>query len=381
MNNASLNDLPTETQGTYSPHQEKCRRDLGYMIDAIANDVGQGGNYNTVEFTKKFFDDAGVPLTNGIVGEEAEAVHAFTAAGTLMHKAINNLMYWKDLSGVGYNLNDPTTYSGGVAPANRYDANYASGNNQDINNCANVKSYIDTLRAIATTAMTAGNLSNVNALASISDGTFVANETVRTTKIGYKDKGTGQFITGNQIKGMTSGALFQALGVNSGLKWLFAGPVTGTFTAGEYITNSTLTFTNCVQSVIVKKAELSGTKSIYLPTNHSLTAPASEDFAFGTGDFTIEGWFRAGTNTQSQCLFDFRRLSATQGLRIIQDQQAIKVYNGTTLGITSGNVVTTTGTWMHIAVSRASGVTQLYINGAQLGGNYVDTNDLSLIHI
>ena len=36
---------------------------------------------------------------------------------------------------------------------------------------------------------------------------------------------------------------------------------------------------------------------------------------------------------------------------------------------------TTTGTWMHIAVSRASGVTQLYINGAQLGGNYVDTND------
>ena len=70
----------SESGGTYSPHQEKCRRDLGYMIDAIANDLGSGGNYNTVEFTKKFFDDAGVPLTNGIVGEEAEAVHAFTTS-------------------------------------------------------------------------------------------------------------------------------------------------------------------------------------------------------------------------------------------------------------------------------------------------------------
>ena len=59
----------------------------------------------------------------------------------------------------------------------------------------------------------------------------------------------------------------------------------------------------------------------------------------------------------------------------VQDVQAIKVYNGTTQMLTSGNVVTTTGTWMHIAVSRASGITQLYINGAQVGGNAADTND------
>ena len=45
------------------------------------------------------------------------------------------------------------------------------------------------------------------------------------------------------------------------------------------------------------------------------------------------------------------------------------------MGLTSGNVVTTTGVWHHIAVVRTSGITQLYVNGAQLGGNYVDTND------
>ena len=62
-------------------------------------------------------------------------------------------------------------------------------------------------------------------------------------------------------------------------------------------------------------------------------------------------------------------------MRIVQDSQAINVYNGTTQTITSGNVVTTTGTWMHIAVSRKDNVTQLYINGAQAGTNYVDNND------
>ena len=190
-----------------------------------------------------------------------------------------------------------------------------------------------------------------------------------------RDRSTGLFVMGDQIKGMTSGALFQSIGVNSGLKWLFAGPVTGTFQADEYITNSTLTFTNCTQSVIVKKAELSGSKSVFIPTNGALSSPASNNYAFGTGDFTIQGWFRPATNTTLQTLFDFRRLSAAQGLRIVQDVQAIKVYNGTTQMLTSGNVVTTTGTWMHIAVSRASGITQLYINGAQVGGNAADTND------
>ena len=43
--------------------------------------------------------------------------------------------------------------------------------------------------------------------------------------------------------------------------------------------------------------------------------------------------------------------------------------------VSSGNVVTTTGQWMHFAAVRSSNITQLYINGAQLGGNYTDNND------
>ena len=51
--NGTLADLPDESLGTYSPGQIKCRRDIGLMIDALAEDVSQGGNYNIIEFTKK----------------------------------------------------------------------------------------------------------------------------------------------------------------------------------------------------------------------------------------------------------------------------------------------------------------------------------------
>ena len=119
---------------------------------------------------------------------------------------------------------------------------------------------------------------------------------------------------------------------------------------------------------------MNGTKSVYLPSNAILKTPESLDFEFGTGDFTIEAWIRPAANVGTQYLFDFRRLSSTQGLNIRMDGQAIMVYNGTTLGINSGNVVATTGTWYHLSVVRASGVTQLYVNGAQVGSNWADTN-------
>tara|TARA_R100001082_G_scaffold86361_1_gene52962 strand:- start:5663 stop:21862 length:16200 start_codon:yes stop_codon:yes gene_type:complete len=57
------------------------------------------------------------------------------------------------------------------------------------------------------------------------------------------------------------------------------------------------------------------------------------------------------------------------------DGQGLKVYNGTTLMVSGSGDFATTGTWYHIAIVRNSGVTQAYVNGAQIGSNYVDTND------
>lgn len=595
MLNGTLVDLPDVSVGSYSPGQIKCRRDIGLMIDALAEDISQGGNYNIVEFTKKYFDAAGAPIANGLIGEYAESLTAIDKAMHLAFRAINNLLYYQVNSRVpesGYMLKDPSTYAGpysdgatdlsefdvsaavytpsngnlvltigthsltasdtvkirphslkftcasdgdatfhdypragdpafntnlavssptattitvniGATPllqftptaavyspstgdmeltigahtlelndyvnisdnaltftcdsddnasthtyprasdpasgrrlyihgttattitinvgnspddaqfvhafvsatsnsvtsgggyahtfvnalpnavhngggirAQYYDPYYSSGRNETIQNCADVQAYIATLVDISTTAISAGNLTNINALASITDGTFVAGENIRTTKIAYKDRAGGLFIVGNTITGVTSGATFEAIGSNSGLKWIFAASVTGTFTDREYITNSSLANQNNVsQSVITKYKRLSGSKSVRFPATGYLVSRDSYDFSFGnTADFTIQGWFNADAIGTTQHLIDLRRLSATSGLRVVIDATgAVKVYNGTSQLLTGGTIIS--NNWHHIAVVRTSAVLQLYVDGIQVGGNYADTND------
>ena len=110
--------MPDETAGTYTTGQTKCRRDIGLMLDALAEDVAQGGNFNIVEFTKKYFTVAGSPITNGLTGEEGPSITAITKARDLTFRAINNLLYYKrnaTVSETGYMLKDPTTYAGPYA--------------------------------------------------------------------------------------------------------------------------------------------------------------------------------------------------------------------------------------------------------------------------
>ncbi|MFZ9729029.1 MAG: hypothetical protein ACO3CD_08455, partial [Candidatus Nanopelagicaceae bacterium] len=70
----------------------KCKRDIGFIVDAIAEDLRDGGNLNTIEATKFYFNGDGSPLQNGLVGEENYAVFAFNRARDLCKKAIANLL-------------------------------------------------------------------------------------------------------------------------------------------------------------------------------------------------------------------------------------------------------------------------------------------------
>tara|TARA_A200000113_G_scaffold226021_1_gene249552 strand:- start:21434 stop:43285 length:21852 start_codon:yes stop_codon:yes gene_type:complete len=592
LTNGNLTELPDETLGTYSPGQTKCRRDVGLMIDAIAQDVSDGGNFNIVEFTKKYFQANGTPISNGLTGEEAASLTVFAKAQHLMFRAINNLLYHQVNSRVsvtGFMLKDPTTYAGpyengnvaleefdvtdatytatsgvmeltigshslttsdsvkirphsliftcdadddktfhsypragdpsfdtalnvtattgttitvnvgatnnttytpvagttydpatgrlvmeigahslklnqkiriatdsltftcamdanatnhtyprasdpyageyiniiaktattitvmiGTSPddqqyahtfvsattgavthggnythafvkalsnavflgggtkAEYFDPNYYSGRNESIQNCANVQAYIATLVDIAGIAIDAGTLDNVNALAAITDGTFVDNETLRTIKLAYKGKSSGLFITGDIIKGVTSSASAAAIGVNSGLKWIFTSNLTGSFTENEYITNSRLTNQGpCTQSVIVKNPKVSGDKSIRIPSNGYLTAPDSYDFTFADQAFTIETWLYADALSGTQHIVDFRRTNVASGLRVYLDGTTVRVANGNTTLVSGGTLVPTN--WHHIAVVRSTGVTTLYVDGTSVGST-ADTN-------
>ncbi len=85
-----------ETYPTHSSAEVKCKRDIGYVVDAIAEDLRDGGNSNIIAATKTFFNDDGTPLINGIVGEEDQAIYAFYRGADFAKKAIANLLTFKD---------------------------------------------------------------------------------------------------------------------------------------------------------------------------------------------------------------------------------------------------------------------------------------------
>jgi len=103
---------------------------------------------------------------------------------------------------------------------------------------------------------------------------------------------------------------------------------------------------------------------------------SSPSYVFGTGDFTIECWMYATTYASAFNLIDFRPTN-TNGIYptlYINTDGTIRYYvnNGDRMVSTS---TITLSSWNHIALSRSSGVTNLYLNGIrQTALPYTDTN-------
>ncbi len=90
--------LPPINYGSAPAQQEKCKRDIGIVLDAIAEDLSLGGNYNTINVTKSYFDSTGNTLiSNGLTGEIAQSVTAFSTARDICFKAVTNQLNVKDL--------------------------------------------------------------------------------------------------------------------------------------------------------------------------------------------------------------------------------------------------------------------------------------------
>jgi hypothetical protein len=121
----------------------KCKRDLEFFVDAVSVDVFTGGNNYAKQFTLQYFNSAGSPISNGLVGEELQSVFAFNQARDLMKNAITNQLTYKE---VGISTGKATYGGGGSNIANT-----------STSACADVQSNIDTLVTIVTTSIGAGN--------------------------------------------------------------------------------------------------------------------------------------------------------------------------------------------------------------------------------
>lgn len=133
-------------------------------------------------------------------------------------------------------------------------------------------------------------------------------------------------------------------------------------------------YQNPVTDTAIKKF---GASSLILDGTEDYVGVASNnDFGFGTGDFTVEGFFYFDTVAGVQGLFDSRSGANTDvGLYLNLDAGVPKVYiNGAT--VLTGSITLTTSTWYHIAVSRTGTTMKIFVNGVEEATGTVST-DLS----
>jgi hypothetical protein len=152
LNNITIN------RGTFLAGESKCKRDLGYIVDAVASDVKNYTNKSIIAATKSYFTSSGTPISNGLVGETVESITAFNAVRDYSKLAINNMLNVKDLT-VAI---DPLT-----------------GSNTDPLSCSDVKSNIDNLVGILTTFVGQGSLTGLPSV-SMASTVFTMNVGIAT---------------------------------------------------------------------------------------------------------------------------------------------------------------------------------------------------------
>lgn len=100
--------------------------------------------------------------------------------------------------------------------------------------------------------------------------------------------------------------------------------------------------------------------------------------ALGTGDFTLECWYYPGVfPADISIVMGFRPLN-TQGFYptiVIQSGGRPSYYTNVAYRVTGDTGTLTLNQWNSIAIVRSNGVTKLYANGVQTGGDYSDNNN------
>ena len=110
--------------------------------------------------------------------------------------------------------------------------------------------------------------------------------------------------------------------------------------------------------------------------NDALAVPASSDFAYGTGDFTVEAWIwksaRPATG-EGRGIFTQTQSGNNYFVFWIQSTNVISIILGHSSAVTSTEKITVDA-WNHVAVSRASGTVKVYVNGVATSGTSVTTD-------
>lgn len=94
-------------------------------------------------------------------------------------------------------------------------------------------------------------------------------------------------------------------------------------------------------------------------------------FAFGTADFTLEFWVRPSAFSAQQNLIVFSNIASSA---IIISTAGVCSYQLSGTNRLSSSALAL-NTWAHIAISRVSGVSRMFVNGTFQGATYTDTTN------
>ena len=182
----SLDDL-SDNFGTFTSGGSKCFRDIGFVVDAIAEDLRDRSNCSVVSIANSYFEN-GTPVLEGVFGEEEESIEAFHVAGDLIKLALTNGLLEKDLTITA----DPLT-----------------GSNISSESCASQQAFVDNLVGIITTPIGTGDITTIPTIAvDCSDQVCAISQLVGiiTSLIsgsGEKIERTTGIVTFKQIKDLT----------------------------------------------------------------------------------------------------------------------------------------------------------------------------------
>lgn len=112
--------------------------------------------------------------------------------------------------------------------------------------------------------------------------------------------------------------------------------------------------------------------------DYLITVDTLSDFNFGTGDYTVEFWFRPTALPGSGNTFAFYESRISTGtapnnpILYCGSDGKMQYFVGGAVRITATTAMVA-GNWIHYALSRVSGVSRLFVNGVQEGISYTDT--------
>jgi len=122
----------------------------------------------------------------------------------------------------------------------------------------------------------------------------------------------------------------------------------------------------------IKEAAPQSYSNYFDGTGDYLNVATSTQFGFGTGDFTVEFWAYPTVNARQDWI-DIT--NGTQRALVYYSGSAITFYSAPPNSAAITGPAMTLNTWQHIAVSKQSGSTKMFVNGTQVGSTYASSQD------